>query len=376
MKTINLIGTVGWEIDSEEFAEELDNTQGDVAFEMNSGGGYVTDGIYILNKIRAYDRGKTIAKVSYAASMMTQLALACDEVQVYDNAIFMIHNVQGGEYGDHNDMREQADLQERMSDMLANMYVQKTGKTLEEIKEMMDNDTYLFGQEIVDEGFADEVIETNSEIEKENAVNQAKEMMKIAQKAMKKENLSLTQMKKNFEQCQGNCNMGGNAAIPTASGDKLATNSKTGVSMAKFDRENLDATEAQFNSLVESKKHLNQNIGLLNDSIKLKDETVENLTASLATANGKLEDMVSKDDMSKQLQAKVEVVCARVEEAFATDVTDKETILAMVAESDDTKAHQIALDAKEKTEALHGENKEKADDALLLYAQNCMKGKK
>jgi ATP-dependent protease ClpP protease subunit len=222
MTTINLDGVVGWDIEASEFASLIDNTTGDITFELNSGGGYVTDGISILNKIRAYDRGKTTANISYAASMMTQIALACDEVNVYDNAIFMIHNVQGIVVGDHNDMREAADLQERMSMMLAQLYTKKTGKSEDEIKSMMDNDTYLFGNEIKDMGFADNIINTDKQTDKTNAIDTAHTMYEKVQKAMKEEKLSISALKEQFTQCMGNCDMVVNTAVPTASSDKPA----------------------------------------------------------------------------------------------------------------------------------------------------------
>jgi hypothetical protein len=89
--------------------------------------------------------------------MGSYIALAADRVTAEPNAIYMVHNAQGMAFGDHNYMRKSADIIEGMSKMLATAYVKKTGKTSDEIKSMMDTETFLFGSEIKEAGFADEI---------------------------------------------------------------------------------------------------------------------------------------------------------------------------------------------------------------------------
>lgn len=205
MKIINLHGVVGWDIDAREFAEELDNTTGDITLDLNSGGGYIVDGVSIFNKIRDYDKGKITARVSYAASMMTQIALAADEVQVYDNTIFMIHNAQGGAYGDYREMAKRGKVLKSMTEMLANTYVKKTGKAKDEILDMMNEDTYLFGQQILDSGFADNILEAESDENKtkDEAIAYATVQLEAVNKALKEENASLEKL----SACIGGCNL-------------------------------------------------------------------------------------------------------------------------------------------------------------------------
>jgi len=205
MKTINLHGVVGWDIDAREFAEELDNTTGDITLDLNSGGGYIVDGVSIFNKIRDYKNGKITARVSYAASMMTQIALAADEVQVYDNTIFMIHNAQGGAYGDYREMAKRGKVLESMTEMLANTYIKKTGKDKAEVLEMMNEDTYLFGQQIIDNGFADSISESESDENrtKDDAIAYATLQQEAVNKALKDENVTIEAL----SACVGGCNL-------------------------------------------------------------------------------------------------------------------------------------------------------------------------
>ncbi len=306
MEIINLDGIVGWDIEAKEFGEKLDSITGDITFEINSPGGYVTDGVAILNKIRSYNKGKTTARISYAASMMTQIALACDEVKVYDNAIFMIHNVQGFVYGDHNEMREVATLQERMSDMLGQLYCKKTHKTAEEIKSMMDNDTYLFGAEIKDMGFADEVIDTEKKSEKAEELETKKEMNDKAKNAMKEEKLSSIQLKEQFKQCIGNCNL---ASMPSDNEKMVNSDIGNGVSF----------------------KNKNDAINLKNEGEK-RVETIKEVLVFLSNATAE-----DKAEVTKALGAdkEVEKLSNQVQELTVklSNTTSNETVVATANES-------------------------------------------
>lgn len=206
MKVINLHGVVGWDIDATEFAREIDNTTGDITLDLNSPGGYITAGVSIFNKIRDYDKGKITAKVSYAASMMTQIALAADEVQVYDNSIFMIHNAQGMAIGDYREMDKRKNILKSLSTMLSKAYVRKTGKADKEVLKMMDDETYLYGSEIMDEGFADILLdsETDENKTKDEAMAYASLQQEAANKALKDENVSLEKL----SACVGGCDLG------------------------------------------------------------------------------------------------------------------------------------------------------------------------
>lgn len=208
-KKINLHGVVGWDIMAKDVNAEIDDSDGDLIFDMNSGGGYITEGVSIVNAIRNYKGGKTIARVSYSASMMTQIALACDEVQVYDNAIFMVHNAQGFASGDHNEMEARRKHLKSMSTMLANLYVKKTGKTEKEVLDMMDATTYMFGQEIVDEGFADVVIETDDDKDVALATENATINFNKSMDAMKEEGLSASQLGDELKMCEKGCALNG-----------------------------------------------------------------------------------------------------------------------------------------------------------------------
>jgi len=151
-------------IDSaKDFTALLGIQNGDLEIRINSGGGSVIEGIAIHNAIKAYDRGKIKVVVEgLCASIATYVAIAGDEVHVYTNTVWMIHNGWTMTQGDHAKLRETANLLERLSNVLAEGYSKKTGIPVEQIKELMDAETYYFGKEIVEAKFADASLECDS----------------------------------------------------------------------------------------------------------------------------------------------------------------------------------------------------------------------
>lgn len=149
-----------WGVGAQAVAEAITNAQGAQTLHVyiNSPGGDVFEGRAIMAALRRFD-GDTIAHIdSLCASAATSIALACDRVEMSDGAMFMIHNANGWAYGDKSDMRETADLLEKIEQSIVNDYTTKTGKPAEEIIAMMDAETWMTAQEALDRGFIDAVV--------------------------------------------------------------------------------------------------------------------------------------------------------------------------------------------------------------------------
>ena len=179
-KKIVIDGVIGWEITAQSIRRQLDSAKGkDVTIEISSPGGSVFEGLEIFNLIRDYT-GNVKSKITgLAASMASYIALAADTVTMHDNAVFMIHNPWAFTLGDYNELRKEADVLEGLAALLSQQYAKKTGKPVEEMRSLMDVETWLFGSEIKDAGFADDIIESektetaqdkNTEITKSKAI--------------------------------------------------------------------------------------------------------------------------------------------------------------------------------------------------------------
>ena len=138
MKIINIRGVIGRDIKPEDIQKQLNGAKGqDIELQINSPGGLVTQGIEIYNMLNNY-KGNIITKVTgLAASMGSIIALAGkNKPIVYKNSMFMIHNVQGIAMGDHNELKKEAEVMERISNMMGRLYAKKSGKKFEDINNL------------------------------------------------------------------------------------------------------------------------------------------------------------------------------------------------------------------------------------------------
>lgn len=122
---------------------------------INSPGGDVFEARAISAAIRNFG-GKTIGHVDgLAASAATDIANACDEVEMAPGAFYMIHESWTVAVGNKTAMTDTAGLLAKIDDSIAAEYAKRTGKTVDEINAWMAAETWFTAQEAVDNGFAD-----------------------------------------------------------------------------------------------------------------------------------------------------------------------------------------------------------------------------
>lgn len=159
MKEFTLEGEIGWTLGTWEVKNMLREAKGeDIKLNWASPGGSVITGIKIFNMIKKYSGKVDFHLIGEAASMGSYIPLAGNRITAEPNSVYMIHNARNWVGGDHNKMRKMADVVEGFSNILRNEYVRATGKTVEEITQMMDDETFLFGKEMIDAGFVDEIV--------------------------------------------------------------------------------------------------------------------------------------------------------------------------------------------------------------------------
>jgi hypothetical protein len=89
--------------------------------------------------------------------------LAGDEVRVHRNSIIMIHNPWTYAEGNSDDLRKVADTLDVHRDAILDIYINKTGREEDDLKDMMDGETYFRGVEAKELGFADTVLDNEEE---------------------------------------------------------------------------------------------------------------------------------------------------------------------------------------------------------------------
>ncbi|HFS5811803.1 TPA: ClpP-like prohead protease/major capsid protein fusion protein [Citrobacter farmeri] len=148
-----------WGVTAKQFVNDL-RALGDVThinLHINSPGGDVFDGIAIFNALKHHGAAITVHIDGLAASMASVIAMVGNPVIMPENTMMMIHKPWGFAGGDANDMRDYADLLDKVESVLIPAYAQKTGKTTDEIAAMLEDETWMDGTKCVALGFADQV---------------------------------------------------------------------------------------------------------------------------------------------------------------------------------------------------------------------------
>lgn len=148
----------GWGISASQFVRELRALKGkELTVRVHSPGGSILEGHAIYNALLRHEGGVVVQIDGIAASMAGVIAMAGKPVKMAENAFLMIHNPSGVAEGGSDDMRKQADIMDKMRDGLVNIFVQRTGKSAEEVEEVMDAETWFTAQEAKDYGLIDEI---------------------------------------------------------------------------------------------------------------------------------------------------------------------------------------------------------------------------
>lgn len=161
------ISEVSWwgdEVTPKQFREELE-ALGDIEelrVYINSPGGDVFAGQAILSMLKRHGARKVVYVDGLAASAASIVAMAGDVVRMPRNAMMMIHNVWTIVAGDANELRDVADALDRITESVVAAYEEKTGLDRDEIKRMMDAETWMTAEEAVELGFADEIEESRA----------------------------------------------------------------------------------------------------------------------------------------------------------------------------------------------------------------------
>lgn len=171
--TINIYSTIGEFGDGSGMTAKivssiLRNAKGaDVVVNINSGGGDFFEGLAIHTLLSEYEGNVTVNVIGLAASAASVVAMAGDKINIAESAFLMIHNAWTIAIGNKNDMREVAGMLEKFDASMAGLYAKKTGKSEKEIHKMMDAETFIQGNDALDEGFADALLGSENIVKSE-----------------------------------------------------------------------------------------------------------------------------------------------------------------------------------------------------------------
>ena len=161
MKRIYLSGYVGYDLTSTMVKQLLDDANGEeIEIHLNTQGGVVTEGIAIYDLIDKYTGKKSCLMGGLVASIGSYIATACQKVTAQDITVYMVHNAANWCFGDYHDMKNEAESLEKLNKHIADRLSRFSKKGIDEVLKLMDEETWYYGKEIVDAGFATDFLET------------------------------------------------------------------------------------------------------------------------------------------------------------------------------------------------------------------------
>ena len=165
-----LTGTVGWSISAGYVKYVLDNSKGKpVNVAISSLGGFVDTGLQIYELFKNHGE-VNVEFLGMSASSATFMAMGAKSIKMAKNALILIHNSMTwvGEYGSRNKeqidecikrLKFQRDQLSTIDDVLAQIYADRNGKSIEEVKAKMKVAAWIKATDAVEFGIVDEVID-------------------------------------------------------------------------------------------------------------------------------------------------------------------------------------------------------------------------
>ncbi len=163
---ILLYDTVGEDffggVSAKTFAEQLKGVKAKtINLRINSPGGSVFDGFAMYESLNRHKARVEVDIDGLAASAASVIAMAGDEIRVAESAFFMIHESFGGVLGTATDMRQTADLLDKINEQIIAAYAKRTKNKPGDLAAWMADETWFTGAEAVEAGFADRLTENS-----------------------------------------------------------------------------------------------------------------------------------------------------------------------------------------------------------------------
>ena len=147
----------------DEFLEDLDNLKDKtkITVHINSGGGDLYAGLAIYNRLKELPAEIITINDGLAASAASVVFQAGDTRKVNASSTVMVHQAAGGLCGYYQvaDLEKVINQLESCNKAAINVYAEAGGADKDALKALLDAESWLVGQEAVDAGLADEVID-------------------------------------------------------------------------------------------------------------------------------------------------------------------------------------------------------------------------
>lgn len=148
--------------------EELDDVN-EINVYINSYGGEVAEGLAIYNALRRHKAKVRTICDGFACSIASVIFMAGDERIMNEASLLMIHNAWAYASGNAAELRKQAEDLDKITQASVEAYKAHSSLKEEEIKALMDAETWILPAEAIDYGFATAIEKTEKANTSQNA---------------------------------------------------------------------------------------------------------------------------------------------------------------------------------------------------------------
>lgn len=144
------------ETSASSFRDSL-KSLGDVStinLSINSGGGSVWDGVAIYNMLKSHKATVNVYVEGLAASIASVIAMAGDTITMRSGSMMMVRMPFTIAQGNAEEMRKTADALEKTGNNIVDIYSSRTGISSDDIRNIMNDETWLSAEEAVEQGWA------------------------------------------------------------------------------------------------------------------------------------------------------------------------------------------------------------------------------
>lgn len=344
-KIIVIDGYIGAYAFSKQFIrnELSGNSKNPITAKISSLGGAVDHALNIYDQF--VEHGNVTAELSaFVASSATLISLGAKTVRMNENSFYLIHKAMNwvDEWGTMNEdeieeliskLEKQKQQLAKITLQLAKMYVKKTGKTLEDIINLMKEETWLTAEEAMEWGFVDEIFAPD------NVVNYLDDLQMVAMitsngfPSPKRKHESVTQ----------------NQDSQTIEIDEEGFFERF---WNRFSSKKNSETEISNKiTIMEQYQHVNDALGVENleasdEHVSLNAEQLQQLNNKYAAHSQAVKDAQTAQSNAEEAQRVAEAAQTSAEQERNTARTDLESATSAFDELDETVANAEGYEAK------------------------------
>lgn len=153
-------GVLGWDDEAKDMIKLMNDAakmQDRITLRINSPGGDLSQGLAMYNYMMSFHKPIDVFIDGVAASAASLIACG-GNINMPESTIFHMHNPISVAWGDYRDLAKGAEVLEKFRNSVALPYARKSGRSLSDIRQWFDDETYFTADEAFEAGFCDQVI--------------------------------------------------------------------------------------------------------------------------------------------------------------------------------------------------------------------------